>query len=154
MIEPVVKEVTVPVAPGTAFERFTGGLDLWWPRNTHSVSEAECVSVGVEARMGGALFEVDRTGARHVWGTIQAWAPPQGLSFTWHPGRSPDTAQLVRVTFEPHSEGTRVRLEHRGWEALGDEAQTMRDRYLRGWTVVLGDYVGSFEAHASLGGSS
>lgn len=146
MIEPVVKEVTVPADPEAAFARFTEGLDLWWPRGTHSVSEAECASVGMEGREGGAIFEVDRSGTRHVWGTIREWIPPRVVSFTWHPGRAPDTRQTVLVTFEAAEEGTRVRLEHRGWEALGDEARATRDEYDTGWTGVLADYTRSLMA--------
>jgi hypothetical protein len=37
--------------------------------------------------------------------------------------------------------GTRVELEHRGWEILGDKAQQVRAGYETGWVPVLDRYV-------------
>ena len=39
MIDPVEKEVWVPVQPEVAFRRFTEELRTWWPMATHSVSQ-------------------------------------------------------------------------------------------------------------------
>jgi hypothetical protein len=33
-----------------------------------------------------------------------------------------------------------VRLEHRGWERLGDRASVARSGYETGWPVVLGRF--------------
>ncbi|HSR40950.1 MAG TPA: SRPBCC domain-containing protein, partial [Longimicrobiales bacterium] len=82
----------------------------------------------------------DRDGGVHPWGDVRVWDPPRRLVFGWHPGRDPSTAQEVDVTFEPEREGTRVRLEHRGWDLLGPEARETRQGYDSGWTRVLGLY--------------
>jgi hypothetical protein len=37
-------------------------------------------------------------------------------------------------------DGTRIDLEHRGWERLGDRAAEARPQYDEGWESVLGLY--------------
>ena len=60
---------------------------------------------------------------------------------TWHPGRNPDAAQELEVRFVVEPDGTRVELEHRGWQQLGSEAKDARERYDSGWTLVLARFV-------------
>jgi hypothetical protein len=58
---------------------------------------------------------------------------------TWHPGAAagPDQTQ-VAVSFESTSTGTRVRLEHSGWEHVEPQRRTGYDS---GWDLVLGRFV-------------
>ena len=140
MIEPVVKELVVPAGREAAFERFTAEMNLWWPRHTHSVFQEACAEVRMEGREGGRVHEVSGDGEEVEWGRVTAWEPPGRVVFTWHPGREPDTAQEVEVTFRQVEGGTLVRLEHRGWEALGDGADAARGDYDAGWDVVLARY--------------
>jgi hypothetical protein len=46
----------------------------------------------------------------------------------------------VELRFLELDRGTRVVLEHRGWEALGERAEATREDYLTGWPGVLADY--------------
>jgi uncharacterized protein YndB with AHSA1/START domain len=46
----------------------------------------------------------------------------------------------VALRFEDLGAGTRVELEHRGWEALGERAAEAREGYRSGWPGVLADY--------------
>jgi hypothetical protein len=41
------------------------------------------------------------------------------------------------VTFTADGTGTRVDLEHRGWERLGEVAAEAREEYTQGWPRVL-----------------
>lgn len=136
-IQPVRSEVVVPRPPDEAFRRFTAEIGTWWPAGTHSVAGEACRDVVMEGRVGGRLFEIDADGREEPWGEITAWEPPSRVAFTWHPGRSPATAQRVDVSFEPAEGGTRVVLVHSGWEALGEAAPDMRDQYVPGWEYVL-----------------
>jgi uncharacterized protein YndB with AHSA1/START domain len=95
----------------------------------------------LEGRIGGRFFERQEDGTEAVWGTVTAWEPPLRLAFTWHPGRAESTAQEVEVRFTPVDGGTRVELEHRGWEKLGERAEEARNEYDSGWDFVLGHYV-------------
>lgn len=138
---PLVKSVLVPWAPERAFTRFTAEMASWWPLRTHSVTGGRSVRCGIEPRVGGVVFEEAADGTRHVWGTVTAWEPPGRVAFTWHPARTPDTAQQVEVTFAPEGGGTRLVLTHTGWETLGRDAKKARRAYPLGWTYVLNCYL-------------
>lgn len=137
---PVVREVRVPVEPAVAFTRFTAEMQSWWPRETHSVGRERCLEVRFGTGEGAVIEEVDASGERHVWGRVRVWDPPERVVFTWHPGRSEQEAQEVEITFRSDGSDTLVRLEHRGWEALGDAAEAVRADYEGGWQGVLALY--------------
>lgn len=145
-IEPVVREIQVPVEPAVAFRRFTDEMNHWWPRASHSVALERCREVRFGGGEGAPIVEVDDNGAQCEWGVVRVWDPPLRVVFSWHPGRPAEQAQEIEVTFAAEGAATRVRLEHRGWEALGGEAAPVRDGYANGWVGVLGRF------EASLGG--
>jgi uncharacterized protein YndB with AHSA1/START domain len=134
---PIVKSVVVARAPEEAFRLFTEGIATWWPLETYSIKEQDAVSVVLEPSVGGRLYERTKAGEELPWGTVTVWEPPDRLAYTWHPGRGEETAQEVEVKFLPEDGGTRVQLEHRGWERAPDR----RAGYAEGWDVVLGRYV-------------
>ena len=136
----VRKDVTVRCSVEEAFRVFSEGVSTWWPLETHSVGERSAKACVLEGRVGGRFFEQQEDGTEEVWGTVTAWEPPQRLAFTWHPGRSESTAQEVEVRFTPVDAGTRVELEHRGWERLGERAEEARNEYDSGWDFVIGRY--------------
>lgn len=136
-VRPLRKSVTVRWSPEAAFRRFTDEIATWWPRRTHSVGGEAAENVIFEPRVGGRIYEVMRDGRTAVWGTVLEFEPPRRVAFSWHPGREPDTAQTVEVTFAAAGDGTLVELVHTGWEKLGEEALEMRERYDGGWTFVL-----------------
>lgn len=142
-MDPVEKIVVVPAPPEKAFRRFTEEVDTWWPRRSHSVFQEGCAEVRMEGRLEGRLYEISDDGEESTWGRVTAWDPPRTVAFTWHPGRDEETAQSVEVTFRPVERGTRVRIEHVGWEKLGEAAEETRNGYDRGWEVVLERYRGS-----------
>ena len=49
-------------------------------------------------------------------------------------------ATELEVRFLPEGDGTRVELEHRGWEDVTEEAPAKRESYDTGWDHVLGIY--------------
>jgi uncharacterized protein YndB with AHSA1/START domain len=137
---PILKSVTVKASPERAFQRFTAELAAWWPLRSHSVGEHESETVVMEGRVGGQIVERIRGGRTCVWGTVTAWDPPRRVAFTWHPGEDPATAQDVEVRFSPDPAGTRVELQHRGFERLGRRGRVARRGYPIGWAYVLGLY--------------
>ncbi|HUG48872.1 MAG TPA: SRPBCC family protein [Candidatus Limnocylindria bacterium] len=139
-LAPIVKEISVLLPIERAFALFTEGIAGWWPLATHSVARQDAVGCRFEAHAGGRLIEVARDGTEHVWGTLLAWEPPGRLLMTWHPGRGPEIAQELEVTFSPDGAGTRVRLAHTGWERLAEVAPDERRSYDSGWDYVLGLY--------------
>lgn len=139
-IRPVRVEVTVRRPQPEAFRVFTEDMARWWPLATHSVGRDKATTCHLEGRVGGRLFERLEDGSEEIWGQVLTWDPPGRVSFTWHPGRAPETAQDVEVSFHPAGDGaTRVELVHRGWERYGEGAAEMRDNYESGWGHVLGE---------------
>jgi hypothetical protein len=142
-IEPVVKTVTVGCTPEEAFHYFTADFGMWWPAATHSVVayasafKDKPVSVVLEPRVGGRIFERTRDGEEHVWGRVLAWQPPARFVFSFHPGRDDTEAQTVEVTFSAAPEGARVVLTHSDWEKLSANAHQARDSYNQGWEGVF-----------------
>jgi uncharacterized protein YndB with AHSA1/START domain len=134
----VRKAITVRAPIERAFEVFTAQITTWWPLREHSIGEALAESVTMEGREGGRLFECQVGGGQAEWGTVTIWDPPHRVSFTWHPGRDPVTAQEVDVRFSEEGSGTRVELEHRGWEKLGERAAEAIQGYESGWERVFG----------------
>ena len=140
-LDPVVVRVTVPLGPEAAFELFTRQIAEWWPTESHSVTGSDATPV-FEASPGGRIYEVGADGAEHAWGAVEMIDRPNRVTFTWHPGRKPETAQHVEVVFSPRGEQTTVTLTHSGWEVLGDRAQEIRNGYVTGWRLVLGERFG------------
>ena len=140
-IEPVEKQIKVGLNQETAFRLFTEGLNKWWPLATHSVGEEQAENCVFEGHEGGRIYETMKDGRQADWGKVLAWEPFVKVTFTWHPGRTPDTAQEVTVTFREIPGGTQVELVHTGWEILGDKAQTGRNGYDFGWDFVLANYI-------------
>ena len=135
--EPVRKSVTVRCTPARAFSVFTEGMSAWWPLPSHSLSAGRAAGCGIEPRVGGNVYEVRDDGERTSWGWVVAWEPPSRLVLKWHPGHERSQAQEVEIRFTPVGGGTRVDLEHRGWEALGAGAADARDGYNQGWGVFV-----------------
>ena len=152
MIAPVIKTATVRCGVADAFRIFTERIATWWPLESHSVGGSSSESCFVEERVGGRLYERLNDGRELAWGKVLEWSPPDRLAFTWYPGRGPDTAQTVEVTFTAVGEGTRVELTHSGWEILGERAIETRDAYDTGWEFVLGErYVAGCREEAASG---
>jgi Activator of Hsp90 ATPase homolog 1-like protein len=110
-------------------------IGRWWPVAEHSLRGAGSTVEFAD----GQIVERAAGGETAIWGSVTTWDPPSSLAFTWHPGRSPDRASRVRVTFTELGEQTRVRLEHSGWEVFDDPAGA-RAEYDEGWPEVLDCY--------------
>jgi len=140
-IEPVEKHIKVGLNQEAAFRLFTEGLDKWWPLATHSVGDDQAETCVFEGHVGGRIYETMKDGNQAEWGKVLVWEPFGKVVFTWYPGRTPDTAQEVTVTFREISRGTQVELVHTGWDKLGEKAQAGREGYDFGWDFVLANYI-------------
>jgi len=140
-IAPVVRNVDVPCSPEEAFRIFTEQVGSWWPAVTHSGGGDKVVSVTMDCRLGGRVFETLTDGTQMDWAIITSWEPPHRLTMDWNPSVEPRPYTQVEVIFESTSGGTRVELIHTGWEHLGADAESVRNSYNEGWVPVLGDFV-------------
>ena len=133
---PVLRATWVHRPVDEAFQVFTDEIAAWWPLPTHGLFGPK--AGGVEFR-DGKLIEQSTDGSIAIWVEVRVWDPPQRLVMSWHPGRTEAEASEVEVIFSPDGEGTRVFLEHRGWEAFGAQAKEHRRGYVGPgtWGAVL-----------------
>jgi uncharacterized protein YndB with AHSA1/START domain len=140
VIEVIRKTVTVDCAVEEAFRVFTSDALSWWPVEGHSIA-GKVSEIVFEPRVGGAVYEVAESGERGHWATVREWEPPSRLVLAWNVLEREGNLTEVEVRFTPKGDGTRVELEHRGWERVAESGAEKRDSYDGGWGHVLGKFV-------------
>src|SRR5579875_785511 len=129
---PIRKSVHVDISPARAFELFAAKTASWWLKS-HSISatKSPIKDVIIEPRAGGRWFERGEDGSECDWGKVLAWEPPQAqgkgrLLLAWQINAdfkyNPTLLTEVEVLFTPENGGTRVALEHRLIERMGERA--------------------------------
>ena len=151
MIEPINASVTVHRTPEDAFRVFTREMGSWWPLQALSIAEdthggdVKAETVVFEEREGGRVLERMSDGSEATWATILAWDPPRRLVLAWKPNLTDNPPTELEVTFTVDGDGTRIDLEHRGWERLGALAEEARAGYGENWNGVLALFAGAAE---------
>ena len=140
MFAPVRKSVRISRPVEEAFRLFTERIATWWPLPTHSLAGERAATVVLERREGGRLYERADDGTVAYWGEVVVFEPPRRLVIAWQPNPDAPATTEIEVTFSEEEGETRVDLEHRGWERLGDRAELARTEYDTGWDGVLGRY--------------
>jgi uncharacterized protein YndB with AHSA1/START domain len=140
LIEVVRKTVSVDCAVEEAFRVFTADATSWWPVDTHSI-HGTVGEIVFEPGVGGEVYEVSTDGEKGHWATVMAWEPPGRLVLAWNILERPGEGTEVEIRFLAEGAGTRVELEHRGWEQVAEAAAEKRADYDTGWDFVLGRYV-------------
>jgi uncharacterized protein YndB with AHSA1/START domain len=141
--------VEVPCDPGTAFAIFTGDIGTWWKRGTRYWNDsARGVELRLEPHVGGRVLEVydAESGKGFEIGRVLVWEPGKRLVFTWRQGNwTASEFTEVEVRFEAAGSGTRVTVEHGGWERVPSADPGMTDGYSHGWQELLGFYAQAVE---------
>lgn len=139
---PVRKSIHVDAPPQRAFDVFTAGIGRWWPKS-HKIGPADLDRPIIEPREGGRWYELDVDGTECEVGKVAVWEPPSRLVLIWQLTPEfkydPDLITEVEVRFTPEGNGTRVDLEHRDLERMGDKADAMRETVSGpgGWPGLL-----------------
>jgi uncharacterized protein YndB with AHSA1/START domain len=152
-IAPVRKSVLVQATPESAFDVFTARIDRWWPK-THGIGAAPIKESIIEPFVGGRWYTRCADGSEVVVGHVRVWQPGVQLVVTWEVSAAwkPDArvafASEVDVRFAPDAAGgTRVELEHRNFERMGNaEGEAMRNAVDNGWPGLLNLYVAEVAA--------
>jgi uncharacterized protein YndB with AHSA1/START domain len=151
-MEPVRASVTVRAPRERAFDLFTVGLGVWWPRE-FSWSQDKLEEIGLEPREDGFAYERGPYGFTVHWGRVTEWEPPDRLVFLWQiagdrtPQPDPEKASEVEVRFAEQDGGTRVDVEHGAWERHGDGAREYRDGFEQAgaWPLALERFAAAAE---------
>jgi hypothetical protein len=151
-VAPVRKSVRVKARPEHAFEIFTTRMARWWPA-THTILKSPMRDTILEARPGGRWRQVGEDNSTCEVGHVIAWEPPARILLAWQLNADwqfdPELITEVEVTFSPEPDGfTRVDLEHRNLERMGEKAETVRASVDSpgGWGAILDSYRQTTEA--------
>jgi uncharacterized protein YndB with AHSA1/START domain len=130
-------EVDCPIQD--AFDLFTVRMGEWWPLHLASYGGERAGEIFLEPRVGGRFFERFTDGDELQVGSVVACEPPRRIAFTWRTADWEGETE-VEVTFTPQQAGTRVELEHRGFERLGSIGPDVAAKFRGGWPGVLAAY--------------
>jgi uncharacterized protein YndB with AHSA1/START domain len=142
-IAPVRKKLLVQASQAHAFAVFTRDMSEWWPP-THSILKSPQKESVVEPRVGGRWYVVGEDGSTGQTGYVLDWNPPHSLILAWQLSAAweydPQLITEVEVRFiaeSPHL--TRVELEHRYLERMGEMAMAVRNAVDSpgGWGAIM-----------------
>ena len=141
---PVRRSVEVAAPQAKAFAVFTRDTSAWWPKK-HHIGKAPLAGVIIEPNVNGRWYERCEDGSECDWGRVLAWNPPDGVTLAWQLNAKfefdPALVTEVEVKFVPLGSGrTRVELEHRLLERLGDAAEKVRGQVDGGWPEILSSF--------------
>ena len=143
-VAPVRREIVIEASQAHAFRVFTENLGTWWPLATHHIGAKDAETAIVEPRAGGRWYEQATDGTQCQWGRVLVWDPPGRLVLAWQIGgdfkfdSSVESEVEIRfVSLSPTR--TRVELEHRNFERMGEGAEKARGAVDSpgGWTAIM-----------------
>lgn len=148
-VSPVVKTLDLKCGAAQAFDYFTVQMADWWPLHKHAISPPKtgkpAKSCVMEPRVGGRVYEVGADGKEHEWGEVRVWEPGKRVVWSWHAGRAASQATEVELSFEETGEEKCcLKLEHRGWEILGEDGPDIRAGYAGGWDAVIFEHFNGY----------
>jgi uncharacterized protein YndB with AHSA1/START domain len=132
------KSIWVGRPPEAAFEVFCKGIGEWWPGGFGGKD----AKLDLECEVGGRFYESRPDGTVYEIGRVTAYQVPSIVAFSW---RAPswDFTTQVEIRFTADAGGTRIELEHSGWEQSA-QSREARTHYDSGWSTILGHYQAVF----------
>jgi uncharacterized protein YndB with AHSA1/START domain len=134
------KSIWIGRSPETSFRVFCEEMAEWWPGGFGGKDSR----MFLEREVGGRLYERRADGTEYQIGRVTTYQPPSIVAFTW---RAPswDVITQVEIRFSAEAGGTRVELEHSGWDQSA-KTRDARNNYDSGWGTILGHYQAAFAA--------
>jgi uncharacterized protein YndB with AHSA1/START domain len=128
------KSIKVNRSPEASFRVFCEEIGRWWPKGP-SFCGKELADMIIEGHIGGRFYERYADGTEYQIGEVTAYQPPSLLAFTW---RAPswDVRTQVEVRFTAEAGGTRVELDHSGWDQ-DVKTRAAHKSYANGWDMIL-----------------
>jgi uncharacterized protein YndB with AHSA1/START domain len=117
----VALRVAAPAA--RTFTAFTDEISEWWcPNGLFQFTDRAGGYLAFEPDPPERLVEIGIDGERFEIGPVTVWDPPHLLAFGWRQAGFPvGQSTEVVVRFDEVQEGTRVTIEHFGWDAIPRE---------------------------------
>jgi hypothetical protein len=133
------RSVDVSVDAAAAFEIFTRDMHLWFQSTPYSWNDPDrAVGIRFEPGVGGRVVEIwdAATGEGYDWGRVLEWEPGRRFVLAYRCVFLPPEAQTeIEVRFERRGKGTRVTLEHRGFDKL--PAEVYEEWKGRAWRMLM-----------------
>ena len=147
----VLVALRVPVPAARAFAAFTEEIGQWWrPDGMFELSRGRTGTLAFEPGPGGRLVETYADGSAFVVGHIRAWEPPRRLVLSWrHASFAPDQETELHVRFDDVEDpadpagpaaGTRVVVEHYGWDTIPAEHAARHGFPLAGFQLRFAEW--------------
>ncbi len=117
----VALRVAAPAA--RTFSAFTREIGEWWrPNGLFRFTDRVGGRLAFEPDPPERLVEIGTNGERFEIGPVTVWDPPHRLVFGWRQAGFP-AGQFteVSVRFDTVENGTRVTVEHFGWDAIDQD---------------------------------
>lgn len=148
----VAVTTVVSLDPAAAFRAFTDEVDAWWRRGPRfRFGEAREGTIRFEGGAGGRLLEVFEGGEPYEIGRVTEWRPGELLALTWRARHDPGEHTEVAIRFTEVAGGTRITVEHRGFEAIAERSASGRRRRGRAFLdetgLWWGDLLAALRAH-------
>jgi uncharacterized protein YndB with AHSA1/START domain len=149
----VLKSISVGAGVERALNAFTADIDGWWPRD-HHICTGTPKQVTSTVASAVAATPSSQTVRNAIGGRVILWEPPYRLILAWlidgnwHYDPDQSRTSEVEVCFTSQADGTtRVDLEHRHFERMGEGGNNMRMMVEApgGWPDILRLYAAYVE---------
>jgi uncharacterized protein YndB with AHSA1/START domain len=119
----VLVALRIAAPPGRVFEAFTAEIGQWWrPNLLFPFTDRRDGRLAIEPRLDGRVTETYPDGEAFEIGRVLVWEPPARLVLSWRAVTfAAEQQTTVHVRFEDLDGGTRVVVEHLGWDGLPQE---------------------------------
>lgn len=116
----VLVSTRIAATPERVFLAFTEEIEQWWqPSPLFRLGRGRRGSLRFEPGPGGRLVEAKPDGSEFVVGEVSVWDPPVGLVVSWRQEDfDDDQVTELHVRFDAVDGGTRVTVEHYGWDSI------------------------------------
>jgi uncharacterized protein YndB with AHSA1/START domain len=116
----VLVAVRVAAPPARTFTAFSAEIGEWWcPNGLFRFTDRAGGRLAFEPDPPERLVEIGADGERFLIGPVTVWDPPHRLVFGWRQAGFPaGRSTEVSVRFDAVEQGTRVTVEHSGWDAI------------------------------------
>jgi uncharacterized protein YndB with AHSA1/START domain len=116
----VLVSLRIAATPDRTFHAFTSEIGEWWrPNGLFRFTDRAGTRMAFEPEPPERLVEIGTDGERFEIGPVLEWSPPSRLVFGWRQAGFPeDRSTEVAVQFEAVDDGTRITVEHFGWDGI------------------------------------